>query len=81
MNLADIAVIDVHRLRGISSRGRSGWRLIRYYLGRGKPVVVIADRYRRPSFRREQVFVLRANPGRESLLLAVRALLRQAATW
>jgi hypothetical protein len=55
--------------------------LLRYYLEHGKPVVVIADRYRKPRFRPEQVFVLRPNPGRESLLLAVRAVLREAATW
>jgi hypothetical protein len=81
VNLADVAVIDVRPLPGVSTRGLPGWRLLRYYLEHGKPVVVIADRYRIPTFRREQVFVLRPNPGRESLLLAVRAVLREAATW
>ena len=78
---ADVAVLDVRRLPGVSTRGLPGWRLLRYYLEHGKPVVVIADRYHNPRFRREQVFVLRPNPGRESLLLAVRALLRVATTW
>jgi hypothetical protein len=81
VNLADVAVLDVRRLPGASTAGLPGWRLLRYYLEHGKPVVVIADRYRKPRFRPEQVFVLRPNPGRESLLLAVRAILREAATW
>jgi hypothetical protein len=81
VNLADVAVLDVRRLPGASTAGLPGWRLLRYYLEHGKPVVVIADRYRKPTFRPEQVFVLRPNPGRESLLLAVRAVLREAATW
>ena len=81
VNLADVAVLDVRQLPSVSTRGRPGWRLLRYYLEHGKPVVVIADRYRKPTFRAEQVFVLRPNPGRESLLLAVRAVLREAATW
>lgn len=78
---ADIAVLDVRRLPGLSTAGLPGWRLLRFYLEHGKPVVVIADRYRKPRFRPEQVFVLRPDPGRESLLLAVRAVLREAATW
>ncbi len=81
VELADVAVLDLRRLPGISRAGLPGWRLLRFYLEHGKPVVVIADRYRKPSFRPEQVFVLRPNPGRESLLLAVRAVLREAATW
>src|SRR6266568_3730107 len=81
VNLADVAVLDVRRLPKVSAAGRPGWRLLRYYLEHGKPVVVIADRYRKPTVRPEQVFVLRPNPGRESLLLAVRALLRAAGTW
>lgn len=81
VNLADVAVLDVRRLPGVSTKGLPGWRLLRYYLDHGKPVVVIADRYRKPTYRPEQVFVLRPNPGRESLLLAVRAVLREAATW
>ena len=81
VDLADVAVLDVRRLPGASTTGLPGWRLIRYYLEHGKPLVVIADRYRKPAFRPEQVFVLRANPGREPLLLAVRAVLREAATW
>lgn len=81
VGLADVAVLDVRRLAGLATPGRPGWRLLRYYLERGKPVVLIADRYRKPRFRPEQVFVLRPNPGQESLLLAVRAVLREAATW
>src|ERR1700694_6055252 len=67
-NLGDVAVLDVRRLPRTSSAGLPGWRLLRYYLEHGKPVVVIADRYRKPTIRPEQVFVLRTNPGRESLL-------------
>ncbi|TMD46333.1 MAG: hypothetical protein E6I86_12820 [Chloroflexi bacterium] len=81
VGLADVAVLDIRRLPGLATPGRSGSRLLRYYLEHGKPVVLIADRYRKPRFRPEQVFVLRPNPGRESLLLAVRAVLREAATW
>ena len=81
VGLADVAVLDIRRLPGLATPGRAGWRLLRYYLEQGKPVVLIADRYRTPRFRPEQVFVLRPNPGRESLLLAVRAILREAATW
>ena len=81
VGLADVAVLDMRRLPGLATPGRPGWRLLRYYLEHGKPVVLIADRYRKPRFRPEQVFVLRPNPGRESLLLAVRAVLREAATW
>ena len=81
VDLADVAVLDVRRLPGVSTAGLPGWRLLRFYLEHGKPVVVIADRYRKPTFRPEQVFVLRPSPGRESLLLAVRAVLREAATW
>jgi len=81
VHVADVAVLDVRRLPGISTKGLPGWRLIRYYLERGKPLVVIADRYRKSTFRPEQIFVLSPNPGQESLLLAVRAVLREAATW
>ena len=81
VGLADVAVLDMRRLPGLATPGRPGWRLLRYYLEHAKPVVLIADRYRKPRFRPEQVFVLRPNPGRESLLLAVRAVLREAATW
>jgi hypothetical protein len=81
VELADIAVLDVRRLPGVSRQGMPGWRLIRYYLDHGKPIVVIADRYRKSSFRPEQIFVLRPDPGRESLLLAVRASLHAAAAW
>lgn len=81
VELADVAVLDVRRLPSVSTAGLPGWRLLRFYLEHGKPVVVIADRYRKPRFRPEQVFVLRPNPGRESLLLAVRAVLREAASW
>jgi hypothetical protein len=81
VDVADVAVLDVRRLPGIVTKGLPGWRLIRFYLERGKPVVVIADRYRKSAFRPEQIFVLRPNPGRESLLLAVRAVLREAASW
>lgn len=81
VGLADVAVLDVRRLPGLATPGRLGWRLLRYYLEHGKPVVMIADRSRKPRFRPEQVFLLRPNPGRESLLLAIRAVLREAATW
>jgi hypothetical protein len=81
VGLADVAVLDIRRMPGLATPGRPGWRLLRYYLEHGKPVVMIADRYRKPRFRSEQVFLLRPDPGRESLLLAVRAVLREAATW
>src|SRR6202165_4385515 len=54
VNLADVAVLDVRRLPRTSSAGLPGWRLLRYYLEHGKPVVVIADRYRKPSIRHAQ---------------------------
>jgi hypothetical protein len=81
VGLADVAVLDLRRLPGLTTAGRPAWRLLRYYLEHGKPVVMIADRYRKSRFRPEQLFVLRPNPGRESLLLAVRAVLREAVTW
>ncbi len=79
---ADVVVVDTRTLPGAAKQGTPAWRLLRYYLSAGKPVVVIAEKYRaNRSFRPEQVFSLRPNPGRESLLLAVRQLLRRARSW
>lgn len=81
-DVADVAVLDMRRLPGLSRRGLPGWRLLRHYLARGKPVVVIADNFRKDrSFRPEQVFVLRPNPSAESLMLAIRAMLRETRKW
>src|SRR5438094_9952586 len=44
--VADLAVLDIRQLPGLSKRGLAAWRLLRYYLGLGKPVVVIADHCR-----------------------------------
>ena len=80
--VADLAVVDTRQLPGLSTRGLPAWRLLRYYLGRGKPVVVIADHHRKDrTFRSEQVMVLSPNPGLESLLLSVRSMLKEARTW
>src|SRR5258708_240819 len=82
VEVADLAVLDTRQLPGLSNRGLPAWRLLRYYLGRGKPVVVIADDYRRDrTFRPEQVKVLSPNPGLESLLLSVKSMLKDARTW
>ncbi|HYM51261.1 MAG TPA: response regulator [Candidatus Limnocylindrales bacterium] len=82
IDVADIAVLDTRNLPGIDRRGLPGWRLLRFYLAQGKPVVVIADRYRKErAFRPEQVFVLKPQPGEQSLLLAVRSMLREARQW
>jgi hypothetical protein len=79
---ADIVLLDSRRLPGLSHKERPGWRLLRYYLKTGKPVVVIADRYRPDrSFRPEQVAVLHGEPGRESILLAVRRMLNESRRW
>ncbi len=79
---ADLVLLDTRRLPGISSKDKPGWRLLRYYLKAGKPLVVIADNYRPDrSFRREQVTVLHSNPGRESVLLAVRRMLVESKRW
>ena len=80
--VADLAVLDTRQLPGLSKRGLPAWRLLRYYLGRGKPVVVIAHHYRKDrTFRPEQVRVLSPNPGLESLLLSVKSMLKEARTW
>ena len=80
--VADLAVVDTRQLPGLSTRGLPAWRLLRYYLGRGKPVVVIADYHRKDrTFRLEQVRVLSSNFGLESLLLSVKSMLREARTW
>lgn len=79
---ADIVLLDSRRLPGLSQKERPGWRLLRYYLKTGKPVVVIADRYRPDrSFRPEQVAVLHGEPARESVLLAVRRMLSESQRW
>jgi hypothetical protein len=79
---ADIIVFDSRRVPGLSHREIAGWRLLRYYLEAGKPVVIIADRYKPDrSFRPEQVAVLHAEPGRESVLLAVRRMLNESRRW
>jgi hypothetical protein len=79
---ADIVLLDSRRLPGLSHKERPGWRLLRYYLKTGKPVVVIADQYRPDrSFRPEQVAVLHGEPGRESVLLAVRRMLSESRRW
>jgi hypothetical protein len=79
---ADLVLLDSRRVPGFSHKNMAGWRLLRYYLKRGKPVVVIADRYRPDrSFRPEQVAVLHAEPGRESVLLAVRRMLSESRRW
>ncbi|HET9848933.1 MAG TPA: hypothetical protein VFR68_10310 [Candidatus Dormibacteraeota bacterium] len=81
-DVADVAVLDTCGLPGISKKGLPAWRLLRYYLAQGKPVVVIADHYRKDrSFRPEQVAILRPNPGPESLLLMVKAMLKEAQRW
>ncbi len=80
--VADIVVLNATGLPAIKKPGTAGWRLLRYYLAAGKPVVVIADNYRKDrSFRPEQVAVLRPKPGSESLKLAVRMMLREAQRW
>jgi len=80
--VADLAVLDTRQLPGLSKRDLPAWRLLRYYLGRGKPVVVIADQYRKDrTFRPEEVRVLTPNPGPESLLLSVKSMLKEARTW
>ena len=80
--VADIIVLDATNLPGVSKSGTAVWRLLRYYLAAGKPVVLITDNYRKgPSFRAEQVAILRPNPGSESLKLAVRRMLQEAQRW
>lgn len=80
--LADVVVLDTCQLPGISKKGLPAWRLLRYYLAQGKPVVVIAEHYRKDrTFRPEQVAILRPNPGPESLLLLVRMMLKEAQRW
>ena len=80
--VADLAVLDTRQLPGLSKRGLPAWRLLRYYLGHGKPVVLIADHYRKDrTFRPEQVRVLNPNPGLESLLLSVKSMLKEARRW
>jgi len=80
--VADVAILDTRQLPGISEKGLPAWRLLRYYLSQGKPVVVIADGYRKDrTFRPEQVAILRPNPGPESLLLLVKMMLREAQRW
>lgn len=79
---ADLVVIDSRRIPGVSQKGHTGWKLLRYYLKAGKPVVVIADRFRPDrGFRPEQVAVVHGEPGRESLLLATRRMLSEARRW
>lgn len=79
---ADLVLLDSRRVPGLAHKEMAGWRLLRYYLKRGKPVVVIADQYRPDrSFRPEQVAVLHAEPGRESVLLAVRRMLNESRRW
>jgi CheY-like chemotaxis protein len=79
---ADVVVLDSRRVPGLSHKEMAGWRLLRYYLKAGKPVVIIADLYKPDrSFRPEQVTVLHAEPGRESLLLAVRRMLNESRRW
>ena len=79
---ADIVLLDRRRLPGLANKEMPGWRLLRHYLKTGKPVVVIADRYRPDrSFRPEQVAVLHGEPGRESVLLAVRRMVSESRRW
>ena len=79
---ADVVILDTRRLPGVANKGQPGWRLLRYYLKTGKPLVVIADHYRPDrAFRPEQVTVLHAEPGRESMLLAVRRMLVESQRW
>ncbi len=81
-NMADVVVLDTRQLPGISKKGLPAWRLLRYYLAQGKPVVVISDHYRKDrTFRPEQVAILRSNPGPESLRLMVKMMLREALRW
>jgi hypothetical protein len=81
-NAAHIVLFDTLRLPGVTQNDKTGWQLLRYYLKRGKPIVVIADRYRPDrTFRPEQVAVLSADPGRESVLLAVRRMLSESRRW
>ncbi len=82
VEVADLAVLDSRQLPGLSKRDLPAGRLLRYYVGRGKPVVVIADHHRKDrTFRPEQIRVLSPNPGRQSLLLSVKSMLKEARTW
>src|SRR5439155_22477186 len=80
--VADLAVLDTRQLPGLSKRGLPAWRLLRYYVGRGKPVVLIADHYRKyGAFRPEQVRVRSPKQGLGSLLLSVMSMLKEDRTW
>ena len=82
VKVADLVILDTRGLPGLSKQGLPGWRLLRYYLSHGKPVVLIAGPYRRDrTFRPEQVRVLSPNPGPDSLLLSVKSMLKEARTW
>ncbi|HSO93104.1 MAG TPA: hypothetical protein VLS53_01365, partial [Candidatus Dormibacteraeota bacterium] len=79
---ADVVLLDSRRLPGVSNKETPGWRLLRYYLKTGKPIVLIADRYRADrAFRPEQVAVIHSDPGRESVLLAVRRMVKELRRW
>jgi len=79
---ADLVLLDSRRMPGVSKREKPGWRLLRYYLKTGKPIVLIAERYRRDrTFRPEQVALISSEPGRESVLLAVRRMLSESRRW
>jgi hypothetical protein len=79
---ADIVLLDTRALPGVGRKEKAGWRLVRYYLRAGKPLVILADRYRPDrTFRPEQVAVMQADPGVESLLLAVRRMMAESRRW
>jgi hypothetical protein len=82
VKVADLVILDTRELPGLSKQGLPGWRLLRYYLSHGKPVVLIAGQYRRDrTFRPEQVRGLSPKPGPDSLLLSVKSMLKEARTW
>jgi hypothetical protein len=80
VEIADVAILDGRVLGQAEPDIKAAGRLLHYYVGSQKPVVVLMDA-REPHFHFESATVARANRGsRESVLGAIRELVNDRAT-
>jgi hypothetical protein len=80
VGLADLAVIDLRLLSDAYEERAPSRQLLRYYLGAGKPVIILGtDGGRRRPYREDRLVLLKSRPSRRSFIGAVRHLLQEMA--
>ena len=74
VDFADLLVLDLGLVPDAVNERTAGRRLLRYYLGTGKPVVLVSGRRHSAGEYREQVAVIEADGGltRDAFLKAIK---------